>query len=89
MTETPSRYHLDLRSNSCRIRIDGAKPGKHVKVLVRDSDKEADPSLHGTGVRSEDASVFTITFPTSEGETTVPLEWARLKTELAKYPRYD
>ena len=89
MTKTPSRYHLDLNSNSCRIRIDGAKPGKHVKVLVRDSDNEAEPSLHGIGVLSEDASVFIITFPTSEGETTVPLDWTRLKTEIAKYPRYD
>jgi hypothetical protein len=89
MTEPASRFQLDLSSNSCRIRIDGTKPGKQVKVLVRDKTQESSPSLHGTGVLSEDSSVFTASFPTSEGEQTLVLDWQNLKAELARYPRYD
>jgi hypothetical protein len=89
MTEPPSRFQLDLSSNSCRIRIDGTKPGKYVKVLVRDHEHESDPPLHGTGVLSEDYSCFTATFPSLEGEQTLVLDWKSLKAELAKYPRYD
>ena len=89
MTETPSRFQLDLNSNSCRIRIDGTKPGKEVKVLVRDKDHDSDPPAHGTGVLSEDSSVFTATFPALEGKQTLVLDWKSLKAELAKYPRYD
>ena len=89
MTEPTSRFQLDLSSNSCRIRIDGTKPGKQVKVLIRDKTQESDPPLHGTGVLSEDSSVFTASFPTSEGEQTLVLDWKSLKAELARYPRYD
>ena len=89
MAETQARFQLDLGSNSCRIRIDGTKPGKYVKVLVRDKVHESDPPLHGTGVLSEDSSVFTATFPSSDGEQTLLIDWKSLKAELAKYPRYD
>ena len=89
MTEPASRFQLDLSSNSCRIRIDGTKPGKQVKVLVRDKAHESNPSLHGTGVLSDDSSVFTASFPSSEGEQTLVIDWQGLKAELAKYPRYD
>lgn len=89
MSETTSRFHLDLSSNSCRIRIEGTKPEKHVKVLVRDKEHAADPPLHGTGVLSEDSSVFTAIFPSVEGEQTLVVDWKTLKAELAKYPGYD
>jgi hypothetical protein len=89
MTETPSRFQLDLTSNSCRIRIEGTKPGKYVKVLVRDNAHESAPPLHGTGVLSEDSSVFTATFPAENGEQTLVIDWKNLRAELAKYPRYD
>ena len=90
MTETQARFQLDLSSNSCRIRIEGTKPGKYVKVLVRDKVLHAsDPPLHGIGVLSDDLSVFTATFPSPEGEQTLSIDWKSLRSELAKYPRYD
>ena len=89
MTEPAPRFQLDLSSNSCRIRIDGTKPGKQVKVLVRDKAHESEPSLHGTGILSEDSSVFTASFPSPEGEQTLVIDWKSLRAELAKYPRYD
>jgi len=89
MTEPASRFQLDLSSNSCRIRIDGTKPGKQVKVLVRDKAHKSNPSLHGTGVLSDDSSVFTATFPSSKGEQTLVIDWQSLRAELAKYPPYD
>jgi hypothetical protein len=89
VTEPLSRFQLDLSSNSCRIRLDGTKPGKQVKVLVRDKAHDSSPSLHGTGVLSEDSSVFTASFPSSDGEETLVIDWKDLKAELAKYPRYD
>ena len=48
-----ARYRLDFSSHSCRIRIDGAKPGKEVKVLVKDLQQADAPVLHGLGVRSD------------------------------------
>ena len=89
MTDTASRFQLDLSSNSCRIRIEGTKPEKYVKVLVRDLAHAADPPLHGTGVLSEDSTVFTAKFPSTDGEQTLVIDWNALKAELAKYPRYD
>lgn len=89
MSGPTTRYQLDLSSNSCRIRIDGTKPGKYVKVLVRDNLNPSAGPLHGVGVLSEDRSVFTSTFPTETGEQTLVREWAQLRAELATYPRYD
>lgn len=90
MTETTSAgFELDLSNNSCRIRIDGTKPGKPVKVLVRDKTHDSSPPLHGTGVLSDDGSVFTASFSNPEGEHTLVIDWKSLKAELAKYPQYD
>ena len=89
MTESVSRYQLDFSSNSCRIRIDGTKPGKYVKVLVKDTLNPSEPPLHGTGELSEDMSIFTATFPSEGTEQTLVRDWNQLKAELAKYPRYD
>ena len=89
MTEPHSRYQLDFSSNSCRIRVDGTKPGKYVKVLVRDNLNPTGPLLHGSGVLSEDKSIFTATFPCEDGENFLVRDWNHLKAELATYPRYD
>jgi hypothetical protein len=89
MSVGASRYRLDLSSNSCRIRLDGTKPGKYVKVLVKDTHSPAGSRLHGTGVLSDDLAVFTATFPSGEGEQTLVLDWPALRAELAKYPKYD
>ena len=89
MNGPTTRYQLDLSSNSCRIRIDGAKPGKYVKVLVLDNQSPTAAPLHGTGVLSEDSSVFTATFPSPDGEQSLVRDWHELRSELATYPRYD
>ena len=84
-----SRYTLDFDSHSCRIRIEGTKPGKVVRVLVKDRAAPAAPPLHGTGVLSDDLSVFVATFVSDDGEQTLSRDWPGLKAELARYPRYD
>lgn len=89
MTQTLSRYELDLSSHSCRIRIEGTKPGKHVKVLVRDNAQLSEPPLHGTGVLGEDLKAFTATFAAPDGEQTLVFDWPQLKAELARFPKYD
>lgn len=88
--DTPSqRYQLDFSNFSCRIRIDGAKPGKQVRVLVKDRQDASAGLLHGVGVLSDDGSVFIATFPTPTGEQTLVRDWKGLRTEIAGYPRYD
>jgi hypothetical protein len=89
MSDEGPRYRLDLSSNSCRVRLEVAKPGKAVKVLVRDLQAPDGPLLHGTGVLADDASVFTATFPAAEGEQTLVLAWPEVRAELARHPRYD
>lgn len=89
MSVGASRYQLDLSSNSCRIRLDGTKPGKYIKVLVRDTHSPPGSLLHGTGFLSEDLTVFTATFPSGDGEQALVLDWPVLRAELAKYPKYD
>jgi hypothetical protein len=85
----PQRYQLDFSNYSCRIRIDGAKPGKQLRVLVKDLQDAAGELLHGSGVLSEDQSQFTATFPTALGEQTLVRDWKGLRAEIAGYPRYD
>lgn len=89
MSESSPRYQIDLSSNSSRLRIGGTKPGKHIRVLIKDTLHSAEPLLHGNGVLSEDESIFTATFPTTSGETTLVRDWNHLIAELATYPRYD
>lgn len=89
MTEILLRYQLDFSNYSCRIRIDGTKPGKQIRVLVKDLQNSESELLHGAGVLSDDASVFTATFPTPAGEQTLVRDWPSLRAELAGYPRYD
>lgn len=83
------RYQLDFSNYSCRIRIDGTKPGKQVRVLVKDLQAPGAELLHGAGVLSEDSTVFTATFPTPDGEQTLVRDWPGLRAEIAGYPRYD
>jgi hypothetical protein len=85
----PQRYSLDFGSHSCRIRIEGTKPGKVVRVLVKDAAAPAAPPLHGSGVLSDDLSAFVATFATDTGEQTLVCDWPGLKAELSRYPRYD
>ncbi len=89
MTDTDLRYQLDFSNYSCRIRIDGTKPGKQIRVLVKDLQDTTAELLHGAGVLSEDGSVFTATFPTPAGEQTLVRDWKGLRAEIAGYPRYD
>lgn len=84
-----ARYRLDFSSHSCRIRIDGAKPGKEVKVLVKDLQQADAPVLHGLGVRSDDGTQFTAQFTSVEGPQTLVREWEALRAEIGTYPRYD
>ena len=89
MAAAQPRYQLDFSNFSCRIRIDGAKPGKQIRVLVKDLQSASAELLHGSGLLSEDASVFTATFPTEGGEQTLVRDWKGLRAEIAGYPRYD
>jgi len=87
---TPNqRYQLDFSNYSCRIRIDGVKPGQQIRVLVKDMHDAGGALLHGAGVLSDDAAVFTATFATAAGEQTLVRDWKGLRKEIASYPRYD
>lgn len=89
MTALDGRYQFDFSNHSCRIRIEGTKPGKFVRVLVKDSEQPGAPPLHGQGVLADDLSVFTATFAAPEGEQTLVRDWPGLRAELAAYPHYD
>jgi hypothetical protein len=89
MSASEPRYRLDFSNHACRIRIEGTKPGKDIKVLVRDQRDATGPLLHGTGVLSNDQSTFSATFANAEGEQTLACNWLELRSELARYPKYD
>jgi hypothetical protein len=89
MSQVNGRFDLDFSSHSCRIRIQGTKPGKHVKVLVKDREHPNDPPLHGTGVLSDDLKLFTASFTGPEGEQTIVFDSPSLQAELRKYPSFD
>jgi hypothetical protein len=85
MTTSESKFELDLTSAVYRMRLKGAVPSKPVKVLVREAVRESSLRLYGTGVLSEDSSVFIATVPSEEGARTFQFQWRTIQSELETY----
>lgn len=67
--ESPT-YVLEFRDRSNRSRIQSAKPGKEIQVLVRpELDVTAKPII-AKGLRSDDGETFTVIVTTAVGEQT-------------------
>jgi hypothetical protein len=67
--ESPT-YVLDLRNKSNCSRIESAKVGKEIQVLVRpENDSMAQPIV-AMGILSKDATSFCVVVKTADGEQT-------------------
>lgn len=53
-------YFLDLEHSRNRAALEGAKPGKDIRVLVRAEENPSDPSVGATGKLSTDRKVFDV-----------------------------
>ena len=65
--ESPA-YVLDLRDRSNCSRIQSAKPGQEIKVLVHPENDSSVPSILAKGTRSGDGTSFSVVVTTSAGE---------------------
>ena len=80
--ESPT-YVLDLRDKSNCSRIESAKPGKEVQVLVRpENDSMAQP-IKAMGTRSKDGTSFNVVVTTADGKQTFDWDHNVLKNAIS------
>jgi hypothetical protein len=76
-------YVLDLRDRSNCSRIEHARPGEEMWVLVRPVDDPAAQSIIAKGMLSQDGASFSVAIPRSDGvqhSPTLDLEASQAST---------
>lgn len=73
---------IDFRNTSNCTRIEYAKPGEELDILVRLERLTDSPSIRAKGKRSGDGSTFEVTVTTKEGIESHSWTWAFLQDAL-------
>lgn len=68
-------YIFDFRDTLNCIRVEGAKPGQQLNVLVRKTKETAAPGTKALGIRSKNGDTFTIQVTTPEGVQSHDWTW--------------
>lgn len=79
--ESPT-YYLDLKDRGTRTRIEGAKVGQTVKVLVRAAEDPVATPITATGTR-KDPKEFVVEVVTDTGKQTHTRDREELATDIA------
>lgn len=80
----PSRtsYVIDFRNTLNCARLQSAKPGQRISLLVRPEKLPNGASIEATGTRSADGSSFTIAVMTGECPDEQSWTWADLNAAI-------
>ena len=89
MEDLEMTYYLDLKDRTSRQRIETAKPGVPVKVLVRLAADRHAPSIEAEGKLSADSQDFEVTVRTAFGQVTHSKGWSEVKEDIASHEKHD
>lgn len=82
MADSDLVHVVDFRSTLNCIRIELAKPGQEIDILVRLERPADSPSVRAKGRRSADGQSFEVTVPTANGSETHEWTWETLLDAL-------
>jgi hypothetical protein len=82
---TSPTYFLDLEDSHNRAVLESAKPGKEIRVRVKQEEVRSAPSIAATGTLSDDSKIFHVVVVTSAGRQTHDRGWSELQQDLAGY----
>ena len=78
-------YYLYLNEQSTRSRIEAAKPGQTVQVLVCSAEDSSAAPIVAMGTRTADGSEFNVVVTTEAGDQSHSREWWELSVDLKFY----
>jgi hypothetical protein len=82
MAHSDPVHVIDFRNTLNCTRIEYAKPGEELDILVRLERPADSPSVRAKGRRSADGTSFEVTVPTEHGPETHSWTWAFLQDAL-------
>lgn len=75
-------YILALEHSLNRATIEGAKPNKKIKVLVRPENDTTSKPIAATGELIENGQIFHVVVVTDQGEQSFDWMWGMLQSEI-------